>query len=681
MKLQNVLMMFGCLLASLVASRGQPPQGPFPPEQWPASADGNKVVHFVSVGDTFQPVGAQWVVGNMSILSGGDQVTEPIRIGGFDGLKVIGNYLNTADGDYTEWADDEEIDILMQVYGDGALFQANGDPQNFSFLIGTLPELEAPNGGQLPVEARNRKWNWVLFRIPNTTRPSDGTRRVGSIPANAQGGTQAGGVNGGTIRLEGVPNLIVRVIAFGVKGAFGEPEQVNVFAPAEQCPAEPATNHAWINLANNQNDHMQVLNNGDQAVTISDSVGPDNDKRRAVRPNGLYMNFAVTDDFLGRRCNDARAVKICVEFFDDPALAGRKFGPEAFATDDQGGMGFVSPDRYHTLTGSGKWERRSWTIPAVSLAGINTAPLTAGPRLFFEESAPIFISRFDLGIFRIGQHPLAGQDPLSDCFDDPLFCTGIYGNYAELDLAKGIMDGLAPGNSGGDQEMIQAEAGPTSDRRMAIRPARDDGSAQFQHVYLNLAITDEKLGPSAQPGVRLAICVSYYDDPALVGAQFRPEVYISDRGGNTGFAFTSGDIAVRLEGTDTWRDAYFEITDVKFNGVNQGPQAAARFFVSDKVFFSRVRYGVIRPCGPQANVNPIAECKPQTDVLLQASVTATRSIRLAWPASAEGFILEENDDIAAGGSWKAVTTAPVTEGDQLAVTLTPSGTKFFRLRK
>jgi hypothetical protein len=552
---------------------------------------------------------------------------------------------------------------------------------SIAILATPHPQIPPTNGGQIPAEARNRKWNWVMFRIPNTTRPSDGTRRVGSIPANAQGGTQVGGVNGGTIRLEGVPNLIVRVVAFGTKGAFGEPEQVNKFAPAEQCPAEPDTNHASINLAANQSDHIEVLNKGDQTVTISDSVGPANDKRRAVRPNGSYMNFAVTDDFLGRGCNDARSVKICVEFFDDPALAGKKFGPEAFATDNQGGLGFVSADRYHTLTGSGKWDRRSWTIPGVSLAGVGTAPLTAGPRLFFEDGTPLFISRFDLGIFRIGQHPLANQDPLPDCFEDPNFCAGLYGNYAELDLAKGIMDGLAPGNSGGDQEMIQAEAGPANDRRMAIRPARDDGSPQFQHVYLNLAITDEKLGPSTQPGVRLAICTTYYDDPALTGAQFRPEVYMSDRGGNIGLAFTAGDIAVHLEGTDTWRDAYFEITDVKFNGVNQGPQAAARFFVSDKVFLSRIRYGVIRPCGPQANVNPIADCKPQTDVRLRGSITANGTIRLSWPAAAEGFILEENGDLAVRDGWKPVTTAPVVDGTEMTVTLTPTGIKFFRLRK
>src|SRR6185436_17277514 len=161
------------------------------------------------------------------------------------------------------------------------------------------------------------------------------------------------------------------------------------------------------------------------------------------------------------------------------------------------------------------------------------------------------------------------------------FCKGIYGNFAEMDLAAALLDGLAPGTSGGDQEMIQEEAGPTNDRRMAIRPASDDGTAGFAHRFMNFAITDEKLGPSSQPNVRLAICVTYFDDPALVGATFRPEVYQSDQGGNVGLAFTSPNIAVPLQGSNTWRTAYFEIPDMKFLGVNQGPQAAARFVVSD----------------------------------------------------------------------------------------------------
>lgn len=49
------------------------------------------------------------------------------------------------------------------MYGDAALFAANGKQRNFTFLTGTLPELDFPVGGSIPVAAKNKQWNWVLF--------------------------------------------------------------------------------------------------------------------------------------------------------------------------------------------------------------------------------------------------------------------------------------------------------------------------------------------------------------------------------------------------------------------------------------------------------------------------------------------------------------------------------------
>src|SRR6185503_8121846 len=84
----------------------QIPQGPFSPDQWPASADPKKKVHFVSVANAFPPLGDSWL-NNMRIPNDGDQTTSTIRIGGFTGVKATANYLNAADPDYAEWADDE----------------------------------------------------------------------------------------------------------------------------------------------------------------------------------------------------------------------------------------------------------------------------------------------------------------------------------------------------------------------------------------------------------------------------------------------------------------------------------------------------------------------------------------------------------------------------------------------
>lgn len=664
--------LLACLLASGVSSFAA---GPYDPDQWPSVADPNKTVHFVSTDNIFPALGAGWT-STLNILSGGDQVTSPVTLRGRTGLKALGNYVNTADNSFTEWADNDTIDILMQVYGDDATLGGDGQPRNFNFLIGTLPELNAPVGGQIPLAAKNQKWNWVLFRIANGTRASDGTRFVGSIPANANGATEAGGVNGGTIRIEGVPNLIVSAIAFGEQGAFGEPSDYTEFEPADACDPEPETNHAFLDLRNDMASHMTVLNDNDQTTEIIPDAGPFEDLRRAVRALDSFINFAVTDNYLGQPCNDPRAVKICVEFYDDPSLAGSRFGPDAYASDSTGSLGFFPAERWHTLAGSGQWIKTSWTIPAVSLYGVNVAPLTAGPRLFFESGKP-FISRFDLAVLRVSPHPLAGQDPLAECFEDPNLCTTNYGNYAEMDLAAGIFNGLAPGASAGDQNMIQAEAGPANDLRMAIRPAHDDGAAGSAHQYLNFAIENEVFGPSSQPNARLAICMTYYDAPALVGESFRPEVYMSDRNGVAGFAFTSPNIAIALEGTDRWREAYFELPDVKFLGVNQGPQAAARFTVSDKIFFSRVRYAIIRPCGPFAGVNLLAACIPPTVKIRRDG----DSIRLSWPTSAAAGLLVETTETLSPPNWTEVFETTTVEGDENVVVVPLTGNAFFRVSK
>ncbi|MCZ6795967.1 MAG: hypothetical protein O7J95_20355 [Planctomycetota bacterium] len=584
-------------------------QAPFDPEDWPATIDDSRIVHYVVTDFGLEPPSDTWLASALTILTGGDQVTEPIDIGGHGGLRLAGQYLNVRDKFFEEWADDEIIDILVQVYGDESVLGADGNPRNFQFLTGTLPELNTPVGGSIPAECRNRRWNWFLFRIVNGFR-ADGTHFVGSIPLDAQGNTSGGGVNGGTIRFQNVPGLKVRVVAFGEEGAFGEPDAINVCAPPDvMCPDEPETNLVSIDVNAGTSEHLEILDNGDQTVTFEDGVGPAGDLRRVVRPSGRFMNFGILDNYLGQPCNDPRAIKLCVEFYDDPDLIGAVFGPDAFATDDAGGTGFYPAASWHALAGSDAWVRRSWTVSGVNLRGVNTEPLTGGPRLTFE-AASVAISKVEMALLRTGDHPLAGQDPLADCHSDPLICTDAYGNFAEFDLAAAVENGLAPGSSGGDQEMIIEEAGPAGDRRQAIRPALDDGTPGFTHQYLNFALVGEPFGPSSQPNAHLAICVTYYDDPGLTGATLRPQVYQVERGGTRTLGFASPGIAVSLEGTDEWRDAYWEIPEIKFNGVNQGPQAAARFVLNGKIFVTRVQYAVIRPCGPSAGVNRLEECNP-----------------------------------------------------------------------
>jgi len=57
-------------------------------------------------GRRLTPPGASWIEG-LTILNDGDQLTADFTIGGHTGKKATGNYLNTADMDYAEWADEE----------------------------------------------------------------------------------------------------------------------------------------------------------------------------------------------------------------------------------------------------------------------------------------------------------------------------------------------------------------------------------------------------------------------------------------------------------------------------------------------------------------------------------------------------------------------------------------------
>ena len=685
MKSKVHLFLVGSLAALGMTMAAFAQTGPFDPEQWPPTINSNLPVHYVVTDGTLAWPGGVWQEGTLSILSGGDQIASDITIGGHTGKKATASYLNVADSQFTEWADDDTIDILVQAYGDAALLSVQGQPRNFTFLTGTLPEISGRVGGQVPVEGKNQRWNWILFRITNGFRPSDGSHYVGSIPANAQGAFQNGGVNGGTIRFESVPGLTIRVVAFGAMGAFGEPEAVNLFLPPEQCDPEPNSNLAGIDIANGTTNHMEVIDRGDQTVEYQDNVGPAGDQRRAVRPAGIYLNFGVTDNYLGLPCNDPRTVKVCVEFYDDPAFAGFgvRFGPEAYATDASGGIGFFPANQRHVMEGTGQWVRRSWSIPSVNLFGVNATPThTAGPR-FVSENGQVFVSSFQQAVMRTGDHPLAGQDPLADCYEDPNICTDRYGSYAELDLGQNIYNGLNLGSSGGDQQMIVEEAGPASDRRMAVRPAHDDGTPGYQHQFLNFAIQGEALGPSSQPNAHLAICITYYDDPALVGTHIRPEVYRTDQNGILAFGYTPVSYNVTLLGSDTWKQAYWEINDIKFNGVNQGPQAAARFVTTDagtvqaKIAVTSVRYGVIRPCGPLAGVNALEDCKP-TDVPLVITRDGS-DIVLRWPAAATGFAVQSTSSLT-DPQWGGINVTIEVVGDQQVARLPISETtQFFRL--
>lgn len=479
-----------------------------------------------------------------------------------------------------------------------------------SFLLGQLGNLQTQGGYSF--ESVSDQYEWRLFRVDN----SGGW--AGNLIDPGQAGSQFGGVNGGTIRIHQVSNVIFRAVAFGPEGAFGEPDEINIAHEDEFNPDDFNIAAEW-DIHNGVIEGLDVyrVSGGDQEIVVSENIGPTNDQRTAIRPafddgqddeRDIYVNWEILDEWFGPTSQPSVRVKLVAEYYDDPAHAGAVFGPEVYTTAG-GDLAFFPASRRTTLQGSGQWREAEWYVSDVKFYGVNVEG-QAGPRFAFE--APIYISRLRMGVIRTSG-VYEGVDPIPDSYP---FDPDPYEIYAELDIDKDLRLGLDMGASGGDQQWIRNEdIGPAGDRRAAVRPALGEGSGPFDR-YMNFAIMDEWFGPSDQPNATLKIAIDYYDDPALEGERFGPEVYQSYVFGNLQFLFYPDAMRLTLEGSGEWRTAVWVVEGVNFTGVNVGPQGAARFWFTDNaaVYISRVRYAVIRPVGIHAGVDMLADLDPTTSV-------------------------------------------------------------------
>lgn len=603
----------GAAVWVLAATPAQAQIGPFSPSNWPPTIDTNAVVDYVIIDPnaTFDtPAG--WN-GLLTLVNGGDSAYSGITLAGLFGDQTTSDHLNIADPNYTAFTNVPAIDILLQVYGNSSLYNADGSGKNVTFLEGQVPTfLFGASAGIMPPGANNAAWNWMLFSVTNPIDPATGFRFVGD-PSITSAGGQNGGVNGGTLRLQSIGSgVTVRAVAVGPQGAFGTSNQVNVFTAAPLCAEEPPVNLTYIDFNQHVTNHLTVINDTNQGETyiVQSGVGPAGDLRTAIQSTSGLMNFGILSNYLGLPCNPPRTMKLGLEVYDDPSLAGTQIMPAQFATDAQGDLSSYAGSPY-TLTGTGRWLKIAFLIPGVDLVGVGTAPLTGGPTLsFVTSSAYPYIDRIELGIIRAGTNALAGQDPLPDYFMNPLICTTNYGYFAEWDPHSGITNNVSVGSSGGDQQMVVQMAGPLDDQRLAEAPAPGSGNP-----YIQFALLNNVFGPSLQDNANVAIQLTYYDDPNLVGASIGLNAYNSYV---NGIATTIGgppapyNARAVLKGTGKWVDAYFYLPNVDFIGVNQGPQSVCRLTTSRAVstnldsgviYVSRIRYDVIRPCGPFQGIN------------------------------------------------------------------------------
>jgi hypothetical protein len=658
------------LLGAILGVQAQ--TGPFTNADWPPTINASAVVDYaiLDFNASFASTPGGWNYG-VTLAGGGDQAYTVTSLDGLTGDQGTSSFLNIADGNYAQFANTPQVDILLQIFGDDSLYNTDGSGKTVLFNEGILGTEFKASAGTVPPGANNGHWNWMLLSITNPVsrhaENTSGLRYIGFQASAVPPGAQNGGVNGGTLRVEGIPGASLRAVAMGPAGAFGTSNAINVFLPPAACNPEPAVNLAFIDINANVTNRLVVLDGGDQTVAYQSNVGPAGDLRKAVQATTAYMNFGVISNYLGYVCNPNRSMKVCVEVYDDPALVGASFGPESYAADISGGVATYTGPLY-TLTGTGKWLKLAFWVPSVNLSGINTAPLTGGPRLVFNGGFP-FIDRIELGVARTGLNPLAGLDPDPTYFLNPLICTTNYRYYAELDLQNGITNGLDVGTSGGDQNMVVELAGPAGDQRLALAPTSGNNNIQF-------AILNQAFGPTYQDNAHVAMALTYYDDPAMVGARLYPWPYQSFVNGVSSITFPAAPYNNRatLTGSGTWKVAYFELPNANFAGVNQGPQSIARFQTDSAVggdpatgyiHISRVRYDVIRPCGDYQGINLFQTMR---------ITNATPNVNVGWYGQAT-----LQSAAALPGVWSDLLSVTNTLTNSYAAPAS-GGAKFFRLK-
>jgi hypothetical protein len=193
--------------------------GPFSPSDWPPTINTSATVDYVIIDpNAVFTTPAGWNA-NLILAGGGDQTYSGITLNGLFGDQMTSDNLNIADPNYTMFANVPVIDILLQVYGNSSLYNADGSGKGVGILEGQLNYLTTPSAGTVPLGANNGVWNWMLLSVTNPVNPATGFRYVGDTSYPQQVNGQYGGVNGGTLRVQGIGvGLTVRAIALGPQG-------------------------------------------------------------------------------------------------------------------------------------------------------------------------------------------------------------------------------------------------------------------------------------------------------------------------------------------------------------------------------------------------------------------------------------------------------------------------------
>ena len=231
--------LFAWVAAAIWALSPAPTQaqtGPFSPSDWPPTINTSATVDYVIIDpNAVFTTPAGWNA-NLILAGGGDQTYSGITLNGLFGDQMTSDNLNIADPNYAMFANVPVIDILLQVYGNSSLYNADGSGKGVGILEGQLNYLTTPSAGTVPLGANNGVWNWMLLSVTNPVDPATTFRYVGDTSYPQQVNGQYGGVNGGTLRVQGIGvGLTVRAIAWAPK-ACSEPAIKSMCSP----PPPPA---------------------------------------------------------------------------------------------------------------------------------------------------------------------------------------------------------------------------------------------------------------------------------------------------------------------------------------------------------------------------------------------------------------------------------------------------------
>jgi len=674
--------------------------GPFPATNWPSTVQNSSQItygiydpNYASDTPSMATPPANWV-NDVSIVAynSSAQTWTSTEYAGLYGDQLTSTYFNIVETTQSQWARFSSypiIDVLLQVWGGNNPFYTNGSVGSVSFewCIGQLGQ--GPYYSKhytFPAGLYNNQWNWVLLEITNpvdsvvdsSSSVIPGEHVVGDVgnpPFNSNGGAY-GGVNNGTLRMDGFTigaGFTVRAVALGPQGAFGLPSEINRFAQPSNCPPEPATNLVYIDINKGITDNLTVaINPTDEETYQTVTGGPPNDQRTAIQATSPFMEFPILNNALGQPCNGNYTMQLCMEVYDDPALAGEQFGPYAYADDAYGDIAFVPgyPNNYnqsfYTLQGSGQWVKVDWFVGPANLAGLYTAPLTGGPIVYWGLAAnPPLVDRIELGVVATGTNALAGQIPDPSYNIDPLICStnsNTNGYYAEWDPNHGVINNLAPPGT-----YSVTTTGPVNDQRIAEVP--NSAGATSGAWYQQFDLQNSVFGPTLQDNSDVVMIVTYYDDPALAGVElFINEINSLQNGAPTLIPAAGTNVSVILKGTGKWVDAQFEVTGVNFSpsSLTAAPTFLCRFASYGAVYISRVRANVVRLCGQYEGID-----------YLQGNVNIAKTnggAVLNWRGTAT--VLGSS---AVNGQYGSVASVTNTMNNALPVTLT-NKQEFYKLQ-